>query len=430
MPYDENIPIELQLLRLGSDIDGTAIARYSIEGDYWPRYCIMDALDDVDTMDISGAIEETLHSILDNGGTQDDVRRIMGLVPESEIDPDTLESGEYTSIDLGLCLDGALLSFNELVSSEIDPHDALSDQQIENIQTAFNNLASEKHLPASKLMSQHSFTGWQAYQVCKAFESGLDSDTIDLIANPELNHAQMRELRLIAERTPFADPHGSPYNYDIFKTLATGEMDAGKLHAARNLMQFADFGGIPFDREWLHLDPEQARALAYAIRDDVPIDALEGYASGKYPAHLMEAIRMALNEGAEQQDIARLLNPALSEEQAWNFCSVICSGRFSPEQMDAIYITAGDESLTPEMLDVIADPSLDPDSMTALKVSFQQGATIADVQHEKQGMQGSIKEDAVKSGTLHDVARESRDASARLGSDDHESKAPEREELE
>ena len=77
MPYDENIPIELQLLRLGSDIDGTAIARYSIEGDYWPRYCIMDALDDVDTMDISGAIEETLHSILDNGGTQDDVRRII-----------------------------------------------------------------------------------------------------------------------------------------------------------------------------------------------------------------------------------------------------------------------------------------------------------------------------------------------------------------
>ena len=245
-----------------------------------------------------------------------------------------------------------------------------------------------------------------------------------------------------------------------------------KLHAARCLMQFADFVGIPFDREWLHLDPEQARALAYAIRDDVPIDALEGYASGKYPAHLMEAIRMALNEGAEQQDIARLLNPALSEEQAWNFCSAICSGRFSPEQldvlcdpskpadyiqamrsgfvygldtttvlryadgrfspeqMDAIYIAAGDESLTPEMLDVIADPSLDPDSMTALKVSFQQGATIADVQHEKQGMQGSIKEDAVKSGTLHDVARESRDASARLGSDNRESKAAEREELE
>lgn len=181
---------------------------------------------------------------------------------------------------------------------------------------------------------------------------------------------------------------------------------------------------------------------------------------------------MALNEGAEQQDIARLLNPALSEEQAWNFCSVICSGRFSPEQldvlcdpskpadyiqamrsgfvygldtttvlryadgrflpeqMDAIYIAAGDESLTPEMLDVIADPSLDPDSMTALKVSFQQGATIADVQHEKQDMQGSIKEDAVKSSTLHDVARESRDASARLGSDNRESKAAEREELE
>lgn len=480
MAYDKNIPIELQLLRLGSDIDGTTIARYSIEGDYWPRYCIMDALDDVDTMDISGAIEETLHSILDNGGTQDDVRRIMGLVPESEIDPDTLESGEYTSIDLGLCLDGALLSFNELVSSEIDPHDALSDQQIENIQTAFNNLASEKHLPASKLMSQHSFTGWQAYQVCMAFESGLDSDTIDLIANPELNHAQMRELRRIAVHTDFADHDASPYKKDVFKTLSNGEYTAEHLHQARELMKTTAIHDIAFPRDWLKLDSRQMEVVRHALKSDVPMDALEEYADGTYTAAHMNAITMALTEGMEKPGIERLMNHDLSMEQVWGFYSAISGGRFTseqldvlcdptrpvavmeamrtgltfgvdaqtvlrladgsfaPEQMESLYLAAGDKDITPEMLDVIADASLKPEQIDALKISFQQGGSIADVESEKKSMPRSVKyagqagkADAIHSTKLHETAKESREASAQLGSESRDDgKAVEREELE
>ena len=114
MAYDKNIPDVLQLLRLDlGNVDytvpmDTTIARYAIDGDYFPRYCIADASDDADTMDIQGAIEETMHAILDYGGNADDLRTAMGLVPEAEIDPDIIESDEHTPIDLGYCLDGQL----------------------------------------------------------------------------------------------------------------------------------------------------------------------------------------------------------------------------------------------------------------------------------------------------------------------------------
>ena len=49
MAYDKNIPDVLQLLRLDlGNVDytvpmDTTIARYTIDGDYFPRYCIADA---------------------------------------------------------------------------------------------------------------------------------------------------------------------------------------------------------------------------------------------------------------------------------------------------------------------------------------------------------------------------------------------------
>ena len=113
MAYDKNIPDVLQLLRLDlGDVDytvprNTTIARYTIESDYSPRYCIADVADDADTMDVLGAIEETMHTILDYGGNADDLRITMGLVPETEIDLDIIESGEYVPVDLGYCLEPA-----------------------------------------------------------------------------------------------------------------------------------------------------------------------------------------------------------------------------------------------------------------------------------------------------------------------------------
>ena len=148
----------------------------------------MDVADDADTMDVLGAIEETMHTILDYGGNADDLRTTMGLVPETEIDSDIIESGEYVPVDLGYCLDGQLTGFEVLPLDECDTKDALNEHQIENVMTAFNNLSVNLRLPAAKVLSQGGYTEWQAYQICKAFEVGVDADVIgEHIANPVLN---------------------------------------------------------------------------------------------------------------------------------------------------------------------------------------------------------------------------------------------------
>ena len=164
MAYDKNIPDVLQLLRLDlGNVDytvpsDTTIARYSIDGDYFPRYCLVDVADDADTMDVLGAIEETMHTILDYGGNADDLRTTMGLVPETEIDSHIIESGEYVPVDLGYCLDGQLTGFEVLPLDECDTKDALNEHQIENVMTAFNNLSVNLRLPAAKVLSQGGYT--------------------------------------------------------------------------------------------------------------------------------------------------------------------------------------------------------------------------------------------------------------------------------
>lgn len=486
MAYDKNIPDVLQLLRLDlGNVDytvpsDTTIARYTIDGDYFPRYCIADVADDADTMDIQGAIEETMHAILDYGGTPDDLRTAMGLVPEAEIDPDIIESGEYAPIDLGYCLDGQLTGFEVLDIVECDIKNALSGHQIENVMTALNNLPVNLRLPAAKALSQGDFTEWQAYQICKAFEAGIEEDTISrLIANPDLNHGQMRELRRIAEQMNLTSPDVSPYTKDMFKTLASGEYDVEKLHHTHGLMKAAKAKEISFDRDWLKLNSDQMNALQYGLISDVPMDVLADYTDGSYSADQMNALNIALIEGMEKQDIERLMNPDLSIEQVWGFYQVIsggsftneqldilcdptrpvavmeamctgltfgvdaqtvlrlADGSFAPEQMESLYLAAGDKDITPEMLDVIADASLKPEQMDALKISFQQGGSISDVEAEKKSMPRSVKyagqagkADAIRSTKLHETAKESREASAQLGSESHGDKAVEREELE
>lgn len=484
MAYDKNIPDVLQLLRLDladGDYDvpmDTTIARYSIDGDYSHRYCIADVTDDADTMDVHGALEETMHLILDYGGTPEDLRTVMGLVPESEIDPDIIESGEDVPIDLGYLLDGQLMSFEVLDLDECDIKSALNEHQIENAITAFNNLPANLRLPAAKVLSRDGMrdcTEWQAFEVCKSFENGIDGDTIgEFIANPDLNHGQMRELRFIAEQTGTAAPDASPYERDIFKTLASGGFDAEHLRHARGLMNTARALVVTFPPDWLKLDSHQMDAVRHALLSDVPKDALEGYAGGSYTADHMNIITMALTHGMEKPGIERLLNPDLSMEQVRGFYSVISGGRFTDEQLDllcdptepadvmnamrmgmdlgldnqtvtrfadgtfksgqmeSIYRAAADKDLTPEMLEVIADASLTPEQMTKLKIGFQQGGSVADVQAEKKAMprHESAKSDALKTGGVKDAAKKSREASAQLGSEGRGGKPIEREELE
>lgn len=103
--YDSRIPEKLQLLRVGlGGKDDLAVFAYYPSAQQTnfanPSFCLAPSSDDPDTMDVSGAIEQTLHDLLDYGATTDDVRQVMGLVPESELDATALEHDECIAIDL------------------------------------------------------------------------------------------------------------------------------------------------------------------------------------------------------------------------------------------------------------------------------------------------------------------------------------------
>ena len=108
-------------------------------------------------------------------------------------------------------------------------------------------------------------------------------------------------------------------------------------------------------------------------------------------------------------------------------------GTFKPGQMETIYHAAADKKwVTDEILDVIADPRYSANQIGALHISAAQGATLDEIKREKEvmGMSMNLKDDAAKSGSVHEAAKESREASAQLGSESHSAKAVEREELE
>ena len=59
--------------------------------------------------DISGALEMTLHRILEAGGTEDDVKRIMGAeIPTEDELKELEEFNEFSWIDLGYVLPGLI----------------------------------------------------------------------------------------------------------------------------------------------------------------------------------------------------------------------------------------------------------------------------------------------------------------------------------
>lgn len=76
--YDKRIPEKLQLLRiaLGGKDDLGIFAYYPSTQQTnfaFPSFCLAPATDAPDTMDIQGAIEQTMHDLLDYGATADDL---------------------------------------------------------------------------------------------------------------------------------------------------------------------------------------------------------------------------------------------------------------------------------------------------------------------------------------------------------------------
>ena len=85
--------------------DGETLVNYHLHNEYFYR----NAIATKGNSDISGALEDTLHRILEAGGNEDDVYRIMGAkIPTEEERNELEEYDEYTEIDLGYVLPGLI----------------------------------------------------------------------------------------------------------------------------------------------------------------------------------------------------------------------------------------------------------------------------------------------------------------------------------
>ena len=148
----EDIPLDLNLLRTYGN-DGEF---FPVPGDYAIRVYTIDSLntnfarpcfalseeDDPSMEDVAGVLEETLHTLLDEGATADDVYRIMGLVQEDELDPDTRDSDGYTPIDPGYCIEGNIMSY------EAVPEDSSTSLNIGQAQIDIAPTCAANHVAA------------------------------------------------------------------------------------------------------------------------------------------------------------------------------------------------------------------------------------------------------------------------------------------
>lgn len=163
----EQIPVDLSLL-----------LTYSNDEDYWyapgeyalrvytvdtlntnfarPCFAFGERTSDPEMEDVPGAIENTLHELLDSGATPEDVYRIMGLVQESELSPETKEADSYLSIDLGYCIPGNIVSYEAVPESVATVP--------ENVDYPRYAEAMESHvpLPIATQIATHDFSHGQA----------------------------------------------------------------------------------------------------------------------------------------------------------------------------------------------------------------------------------------------------------------------------
>lgn len=200
----EQIPVDLSLL-----------LTYSNDEDYWyapgeyalrvytvdtlntnfarPCFALGERTSDPEMEDVSGAIENTLHELLDSGATPEDVYRIMGLVKESELSPETKEADSYLPIDLGYCIDGNIVSYEAVPESIATVP--------ENVDYPRYAEAMESHvpLPIATQIAKHDFSHRQADILMEAARnSRVSHETLETIADKTLSSGKMRGLLDIA----------------------------------------------------------------------------------------------------------------------------------------------------------------------------------------------------------------------------------------
>ena len=85
--------------------DNEVIIKYHLHNEYCSRNCIMEK----GSNDITAALENTLHRIIEAGGTEEDICRIMGAnIPTEKEFSELEEFNEFIHIDLGYVLPGLI----------------------------------------------------------------------------------------------------------------------------------------------------------------------------------------------------------------------------------------------------------------------------------------------------------------------------------
>lgn len=119
------------------------LAEYSFTTSYTTSYCIAIPGD----TDISGMLEETLHRILEHGGTEEDVRLLMGAIrPTEEEMLELEETGEYVDLDLDYVIPGFITCFYEVnpTSNDIQTENDEVCQKYLNTYRMFRNECEEE----------------------------------------------------------------------------------------------------------------------------------------------------------------------------------------------------------------------------------------------------------------------------------------------
>lgn len=383
------------------------------EYDY--NYCIVDGGFDASNGDIHGAIEESLHLLLDAGATPDDIRAVMGLVQESELDPDYINEDDVIHIDLGYVLDGPLYKF------ETAPNDYIVINSLDGGLFSQSELARARRAPYSigihdlSLIVSPNLTDWQANRVIDAYNAHLDPAIIEQIAKPQYSHAQMRELFELAQTMRLKEGMLTPKRFET--KVLSHIVPATPPDLIRALKEYgADLGIFGLESpdglavEWEYSDAMRLVELGRAVRNEVDVDLIREMVSKKLPADSIYFISRAYLNGAESDNLYAmcdswfttgqmetlmhiasdntngltaegfrfLANPEYSPDRIRVLYHAIVfdhltledikpynDGRFFPEQMEAIYENIG-LGVNQNQIAAIANPSLNPDEMYAI----------------------------------------------------------------
>lgn len=455
----EDIPLDLNLLRTYGN-DGEF---FPVPGDYSLRVYTIDSLntnfarpcfalseeDDPGMEDVAGVLEETLHTLLDEGATADDVYRIMGLVQEDELDPDARETGSFLSIDLGYCVAGNIMSYEAVPEDIADISNVLTDKQLVQCEQA---LDAECPLKDVMRLTEHEYNGFQANAIKKAaLSQGIDGKALDAIADPRFSARKMTILAEIArdggDIAPFLDP----------------QMDAERTRAAYRVLSH---GGEHLPVTDLSLD--QLQTVNYILlRGHTPKDVLTTFAKPEFSSDSMNIIAAAF-EGAHfvsatgekaptKEQIERILYPSYTPEQQLAMLSIMRGGSpaallpdetfarlFSPstsvDRMHAIahalnklgldvqtveHFAALPSGLTPAQLYVVFDaaasekvpadaveliansPELSPQQMHSLLMDAEDGKTVGELTAIRNGLADTPSVEGEPAGV--DVQSETRD---------------------